>query len=100
MKGLLQYILLILAGCLYLTPALELDSKECKQNYAKENHFSICLTSDTYQFSNLEVAAALPAYILSCRFAEQILQQTYTLLSAVEPDPPERLYLHHSVFLI
>ena len=100
MKGLLQYILLILAGCLYLTPALELDSKECKQNYEKENHSSICLKSDTHQFSNLEVAAALPAYILSCRFAERVLQQTYTWHPVAELDPRERLYLHHSVFLI
>ena len=96
----LKYGLLLMILFCYLTSAVELDVKESKQNYEKENHSFICSTSDTYQFSHLEVAAVLPAFILSYWFGEQVLQQTYTRLSATELHPPERLYLRYSVFII
>ena len=100
-KGFLKYILLVFAVPLLLSSALELDNKERKQNYENENHSFICSAIETYQFTYLEVAPDLPAFDIFCWSSEQVvLQKTYNWLSTTEPDPPGRLYLRNSVFLI
>lgn len=100
MKKFLKYSVLLLTLIGFLASALELDTKECKQNYNKETHTYFSSKPDTAQTSHLEIAAALPAYILSLWFADRVSQPADTYYSIADPDPPERLYLRNSVFLI
>ena len=100
MKKFLKYSLLLLTFIGFLASSLELDGKECKQNYNKETHIYFSSKPDTSQTSHLEIAAALPAYILSLWFADQVLQPADTCYSIADPNPPERLYLRYSVLLI
>jgi len=99
-KRFLKYSLLLLAFMGFLTSMLELDAKECKQNYHTENHTFICSESDSHQISHLEIADALPGYVYSFPFSKTLSEQGHTYPFAAEPDPPERLYLRYSVLLI
>lgn len=100
MKRKLLILILLLTGIGYLFSVLELDSKECSQNYSKETHTYICSKSDTHHGFHIDFTPAVLTSYHPFRFAEAFSRQIYVYHFAADPHPPERLYLRHLVLLI
>lgn len=100
LKRFLKYGLLLLTIVGYLTSIMEFDEEECKQNYNKETHIYNNSKPFAHQFSHQAIAVALPVYVLSSWLVKHFLPQTNLRHFAAEPDPPARLYLRYSIFLI
>ncbi|MEJ7589312.1 MAG: hypothetical protein WKI04_17280 [Ferruginibacter sp.] len=100
MKRFLKYGLLLLIFVGFLASSLELDAKECKQNYNTENHTFICSQSDTHQTSHADIATALPVYFHLFIIGEKFSGKAHTYPFGADPDPPQRLYLRYLVLLI
>lgn len=96
MRRKLLTIILLLTGFIYLFSVLELDSKECKQNYTKENHtyFSYTNTTDNFNFHSVKTLILPVSFsnnYFQCCFDPVIVKiPQYTVHS-----PPEKIFLRY-----
>ena len=100
MKSKVLTFFLLLTGICYLMQTMELDGNERKQNYEKETHTYISCTKTTETFNLTSPTADIAIDFLYHNF---FIPTTETISSEIyfkDPDPPQRLYLRHSVFLI
>ena len=100
MKLKLLTFFFLLTGICYLLQTLELDSNECKQNYEKETHTFISCSKTTETFNITSPTAELATDFFHHNFFIPTTEKISPEIFFKEPDPPKRLYLHHSVFLI
>lgn len=99
----LQILALFFLG-IFVAPALELDEKECQQNYQQENHTYICAPSEQGKALQAEAANDLTPAGFHTFF------HTYFKITAVASNhlmqsdgalfKPRKIFLYHSVLLI
>jgi hypothetical protein len=100
MKTNLLKIFLLLTGILYLTTALELDSKELEQNYENENH-SYVLKSQNYPDFQLEQVVDNPPTILhNIDSRKFVITNQFCGIVFSYHSPPDKIYLWICSFLI
>lgn len=101
MKAFLKYSLILLTLAGFLSSAFELDNAEFKQNFKKEVHsYIIAAKSGTVHDFHLDHPIALPVNPISLIVQEKFIQQSATYSFLTNPDPPNKLYIRNSVFLI
>lgn len=91
----------LLTGFGYVLQSLELDSKECKQNYGDENHFVIISTDNavniTFHFDKtFETLIAYNQFV----FHAELYTQALPLSFLKEPSLPDKIYLRQLSLLI
>ncbi|MGI8952255.1 MAG: hypothetical protein ACR2FN_11830 [Chitinophagaceae bacterium] len=80
---------------------MELDSNEVKQNYAKENHIYFCITvSNDNSLSHFNTHLEFPTYSSNFYYKSKLSLQKICFSFLTDPDPPDKIYLRNSVFLI
>ena len=100
MKIKLFKIFLLLTGFCYLMQTLEMDSKEVKQNYEKETHTYISCTKTTDTFNFTAPTADITNDFSYTHFISPTTQKVFSNFFLDEPDPPQKFFILHSVFLI
>ena len=100
MKLRLLTFFFLLTGICYLLQTLELDSNERKQNYEKETHTFISCSKTTETFNITSPPTDLTTDFFIHNFFIPTTENISHHSFFKEPDPPKRLYLHYSVFLI
>jgi len=95
-------ILLLVIGFAYTSSVLELDAKECKENYQKENHSCIHQDNENNTHCVIKITDSdywfiAPTVVGNYLFieiepaSEPIIYQVYS---------PPKLFILHSVFII
>lgn len=97
----LNFILLLLTSLCYFTFVFEWESKECKQNYAKENHSYISCVKTVDNFaSHFDTPLELQTFFSFIQSALFVPAKPLLYYCFNGDDPPDKLYLLHLSLLI
>lgn len=97
-----QILVLFFLG-IFVAPVLELDEKECKENYQKENHTYICASSEqgkALQVKENEVTPACCHTFFASYFENTVVAFNNLMQSDGALFKPRKIFLYHSVLLI
>ena len=85
----------------YFTSVFEWDSKECKQDYGKENHsyFACVKTVDNFA-SHIDTPIELPTFFANIQPSYFDCTKAVSFSLVDDHDPPDKFYLLHSSLLI
>ena len=84
-----------------MVSAFEIDKDEYKHNFEKEEHgFYVSLKSDAAHDFKIDQPALLPANFIYLLVEQTFILPPISLGVISDPDPPHRLYIRNSVFLI
>jgi hypothetical protein len=100
-KRKLLIFLMLLAGYAYLASALEMDRDECKKNFNSEQQYKIA-TEKNDHINLLSASAFDLPLIYYCYFNNYPATTLKSAKLVVKPfpDPPDRLFIKHSLLLI
>jgi hypothetical protein len=92
---------MLLAGYAYLASALEMDRNECKKNYDSEQQYKIA-TEKTDNVIQLAVSSFDIPFVFNYYFNDYPTTTLNLIKLVVKPfpDPPDRLFIRHSLLLI
>lgn len=97
----LKFILLLITSFCYFISVFEWDSKECKQNYAKENHSHVAYVKTVDNFaSHIDTPIELPSFFLNIQPSYFVCAKNVSFSVIEDHDPPDKIYLLHSSLLI
>lgn len=100
MKKYLKYFLLLPVIVLFLCFSLELNSEERAQNYEKESHSYVLTKGIDLPHCTVAVTVDILESEIGFQFQEDLKNVSLSYALEAKYDPPERLHLLHSVFLI
>lgn len=101
MKLLFSKILILFIGICFVSSILELDVKERKQNYEKEQHSFVSSDKSTINHSvKIIKEEAIVKSILSIFQAEYFLDYQVAKLNAPPPKSQQKIFIKNSSLLI
>lgn len=105
MKSFFKYCLIFITSICYMSAALELCEAEREQNYENETHTYIHAKNHAESY-HLTIVKQLNEHFLlkdfwnTNFFLYGTFTNTFSSYNGIRPPKPDKLYLHHSVFLI